>query len=216
MWKRYSARLRKTIVLALEEAARCRARWRGSHHLLLAMTRDGDSASSMMLKYCGIDPAKLGRAIEASFRTAGTIHHSSPDAGNAQPTFDDEAMKLLEDAVARADSLGEKHAGTEHLLLAVIDSGNAIISKLSVDSAEARDALSRWIKGGLSRRRWGPAPRRVRSAIARKPHCRLQDKLAQATSCLLLPRLCQVEPRSSALRKRSVSAVSQASQIASA
>ena len=170
MWKRYSARLRKTIVLALEEAARRGHAPAGIDHLLLAMTRDGDSALSMMLKYCGIDPAKLGRAIESRFRTAGTVQHSSPDAGNAQPTFDDEAMKLLEDAVARADSLGEKHAGTEHLLLAVIDSGNAIISKLSVDSAEGAMHCPAGSKaacrvGAGDRHRGGFAPPSLESSL---------------------------------------------------
>lgn len=171
MWKRFAPRLRKTIVFALDEAGRCGEERAGVDHLLLAIAHDRESAAATMLSYCGIDRAAL-----AALCPVGTAHHASRATALA-----DDAIELLRRASRQAEMRKDKHVGTEHLLLAALDTGNGVLSHLKISPAKAREALQRLIDSGLSRRQWGPPPPHFRSPVLRTVLTPV-TKLTRATS----------------------------------
>lgn len=171
MWKKFAPRLRKTIVFALEEAGRRGEERAGVDHLLLAIAHDEDSATAMMLSHCGIDPADL-----ANICRVVTTRHSS-----RATSLSDDAIQLLQGASQQAAMRKDKHVGTEHLLLAALETGNGTLSRLKISPAKAREALAQLIDSGLSRRRWGPPPPRFRSPVVRTVLSPV-TKLTRATS----------------------------------
>jgi len=171
MWKRFAPRLRKTIVIALDEAGRRGEERAGVEHLLLAIAHDQESAAATMLSYCGIDWAGLAKLCRV-----GTAHRASRATALA-----DDAIEMLQRASQQAEMRKDKHVGTEHLLLAALESGNGTLSRLKTSPAKAREALERLIDSGLSRRQWGPAPPHFRSPVLRAVLTPV-TKLTRATS----------------------------------
>ncbi len=173
MWKRYAPRLRKTIVMALEQAGRFGEDRAGVEHVMLAMAQDKDSTASMMLSHCGIDPRALRTSIETSLSSskapAGRVSSADPVLSKriSADILTDDAMELLHRAGTHAESRNDEQIGTEHVLLAAIDSGNGLLTHLRVSPDKARSALALWIDAGMPRRRWGTGPCRGKSLVAR-------------------------------------------------
>ncbi len=108
-----TARSKKVLVLAAEEAQRLNHTYIGTEHLLLGLVREGRGTGSVMLADLGVDLGKVRNAVESVVRRG-----ERPAAGEAQLT--PRATKTIELAIEEARRLGHGYVGTEHLLLSLI------------------------------------------------------------------------------------------------
>ena len=59
MFKRFTERARKVIILAREEADNYQHEYLGTEHILLGVLKDGGGIAIAVLQKLGVDPKKL-------------------------------------------------------------------------------------------------------------------------------------------------------------
>lgn len=118
MFKRFTSRARRTIVLAQEEARLLQHNYLGTEHLFLGLLAEGEGIGAQALAGAGItlDTARVG--VEEI-----TGRGQKMPSGHIR--FTPGAKKALEQALREALELGHNDIGTEHLLLGMLtDSEN--------------------------------------------------------------------------------------------
>ncbi len=135
---RFTARAKKALHLAEDEANRLHHASLGTQHLLLGLVREGEGVAALVLARHGIELERT-RAAVASTETS---------------TAGDDANGRFELAIASAQqdalNLGHNYVGTEHLLIALLHEDNgaalSVLRGLGVDSgaidAELRVVIS--------------------------------------------------------------------------
>jgi len=110
MWQRFTERARRAIFFAQEEATSHGVGWVGPECVLLGLIRDEEAVAVRMLRVAGVAVAdlraRLGASLSAPTAEAGRDLQLTPTAKRAIDTAYDEAR-----------ALGDRHIGTEHLLL---------------------------------------------------------------------------------------------------
>jgi Clp amino terminal domain, pathogenicity island component len=114
-WPGLSEAASGVVTRAAEEARLLRHRYLGTEHLLLALARDGGLAGST-LKRVGVSSEGVTEQIH---RIIGPGH----SADDATLGITPRTKRVLEAARKEARRLGHRCADTEHLLLAVCESG---------------------------------------------------------------------------------------------
>ncbi|MBT4094347.1 MAG: ATP-dependent Clp protease ATP-binding subunit ClpC, partial [Nitrospinaceae bacterium] len=114
MFKRFTERARKVIILAREEADNYRHEYLGTEHILLGVLKDGGGIAIAVLQKLGVDPKQLRLELERNLpkSTSGPVEGDIP--------FTPKAKKVLEYAVEEARLMGHNYIGTEHLLLGIV------------------------------------------------------------------------------------------------
>src|SRR5262245_5152252 len=109
MWSRFAPRLRKTVITALEIAAAGGQDEATDEHLLLAICRDEAAAATFMLDHAGIAPAAVAARI---------LKHPRPAARSDKVStrLSVSALAILSIATSEAETAGDQHVGTEHVL----------------------------------------------------------------------------------------------------
>ena len=64
MFKRFTERARKVIILAREEAEHYRHEYLGTEHILLGVLKDGGGIAIAVLQKLGVDPKQLRLELE--------------------------------------------------------------------------------------------------------------------------------------------------------
>ena len=133
-----TARVKKVLVLAAEEARRLSHNYIGTEHLLLGLVREGKGTGSVVLADLGVDLGKVRSAVES------VVHRGDrPAAGEMRLT--PQATQTIELAVVEARRLGHDYVGTEHLLLGLMreEAGLAasILSSLDVLAEQVHRAV---------------------------------------------------------------------------
>ncbi len=116
MFEQFSARARRVIILAQEEAKRLNHNTVGTEHILLAIIREGEGVASKVLESLNFSPDRVRVEIESSIGRG----ERAPDE---EVAFTQQAKKVLELALGEARRLKHKYIGTEHLLLGLILEG---------------------------------------------------------------------------------------------
>ncbi len=133
-----TARAKKVLVLAEEEARRLNHNHIGTEHLLLGLVREGKGTGSAVLADLGVDLGKVRSAVELVIRRG-----KHPAAGEVKLT--PRAKKAIELAMEEARRLGHGYVGTEHLLLGLIREGAgraaSILSNLDVPAEQVHRAV---------------------------------------------------------------------------
>jgi len=137
MFERFTARTRRVLVLAQEEARLQRHSYIGTEHILLGLIHEGEGIAATALRRRGI-------TIEAARRAVGeTVGPGAEPPGS--PPFTPRAKKVLELALREALQLDHSYIGTEHLLLGLIREGDGvgltIIQNLGVEPGELRQGV---------------------------------------------------------------------------
>jgi hypothetical protein len=112
---RYSQRARNVVVTAQNEARAARSTEITAAHLVLGLMSDPSSLAVRTLQELEVDPDAVRRAAVAML----------PEPVEDLPAlipFDTGARKALELTFREALRLGHRHVGTEHLLLALLES----------------------------------------------------------------------------------------------
>lgn len=111
MFKRFTERARRVIILAREEAEHYRHEYLGTEHILLGILKDGGGIAIAVLHKVGIEINQIKEKVEKS------LPQSSSTINIGDIPFTSRAKKVLEFSVEEARSMGHNYIGTEHILL---------------------------------------------------------------------------------------------------
>ena len=114
MFKRFTERARRVIILAREEAELYRHEYLGTEHILQGVIKDGGGIAVAIVQKSGVDLTQLKKELEKS------LPRSSNSLIIGDIPFTSRAKKVLEFAVEEAGSLNHNYIGTEHLLLGLL------------------------------------------------------------------------------------------------
>ena len=139
MFKRFTERARRVIILAREEAERHHHEYLGTEHILLGMLKDGGGIAITVLQKVGLGVDQIRLEVERHLpRNANSLIVG-------EIPFTPKAKKVLEYAVEEARLMGHNYIGTEHLLLGLLKEKEGIASKvlnnLGVRLVETREKI---------------------------------------------------------------------------
>ncbi|TFB09150.1 ATP-dependent Clp protease ATP-binding subunit [Candidatus Atribacteria bacterium MT.SAG.1] len=126
MFKRYTEKAKKAIMIAQEEAASLNHDYIGTEHILIGLIKEEEGIASQVLKQLGLDVDKVVEEIErlvgkGGFQQVGEI------------AFTPRAKKVLELASQEASQLKNSYIGTEHILLGLIKEGSGVAVRILAD-----------------------------------------------------------------------------------
>jgi excisionase family DNA binding protein len=176
---KFTARARRVLSLAQEEAIRLNHHFIGTEHLLLGLLTEGEGLAVQVLKSLGVD---LGQARESVEFVIG--RGDRPVQGEVGLT--PRAKKVIELAVDEVRRLDHPFIGTEHLLLGLLRERDGIagrtLVKLGVNLEQARAAIVR----ALDRRGRGDADQAAHEDLPPPPAeaARLLGPDEQALTCV--------------------------------
>ena len=110
MFKRFTDRARRVIVLAQEEARMLGHNYIGTEHILLGLIREGEGVAAKAL-------IALGISLDATRQAVEDIIGRGTQAPSGHIPFTPRSKKVLELSLREALSLGHDYIGTEHILL---------------------------------------------------------------------------------------------------
>ena len=139
MFKRFTERARRVIILAREEAERHHHEYLGTEHILLGMLKDGGGIAITVLQKAGLTVDQIRLEIERHLpRNANSLIVG-------EIPFTPKAKKVLEYAVEEARLMGHNYIGTEHLLLGLLKEKEGIAAKvlnnLGIRLVETREKI---------------------------------------------------------------------------
>ena len=137
MMDRFTARARRVLALARQEAANFKHDYIGTEHLLLALLFDGASLSAQFLRGLGVSENALRGRVAQMF--------PAQNANAGEVTYASMAKHAIETAVTEASSMDRDYVGTEHILLGVLaDEENhavKVLQSVGVDVEAARRSI---------------------------------------------------------------------------
>ena len=136
MLDKFTARARKVILLAREEATRMQHDMVGTEHVLLGLMREGEGGAAVVLKKFGLSLDIVRRQVEKITPSSGGMRV----VGDLP--FTNRAKAIIGYAVEESGNLNHNYVGTEHILLGVVREGNGtgikVLMHLGVDPEELR------------------------------------------------------------------------------
>ncbi len=137
MFKRFTERARKVIILAREEAEKSQHEYLGTEHLLLGVLKDSGGVAISVLQRLGVDLNQIRQEVERN------LPASSNTLIIGDIPFTSRAKKVLEYSVEEARSMGHSYIGTEHLLLGLVREkdgvGARVLNSLGISYADVRE-----------------------------------------------------------------------------
>jgi ATP-dependent Clp protease ATP-binding subunit ClpA len=132
---RFTERAQQALTLAEDEARALRHDYIGQEHLLLALVQVEEGLAAKVLAKLGMTPERMREAVAAKIGPGG----APPDAVLKRTERLERAIELAIDSGRR---LNHNYAGTEHLLLGVLEEregvGSNILLSLGVQLDEVR------------------------------------------------------------------------------
>jgi len=124
MFKRFTERARKVVVLAREEAERNRHEYLGTEHLLMGILLDGGGVAIAVLQKQELD---INHMISEVRKVMPPESHS---VVTGDLPFTARAKKVLEYSVEEARSMGHTYIGTEHMILGLIREKDGVAARV--------------------------------------------------------------------------------------
>lgn len=144
MFKRFTERARRIIILAREEAEHYRHEYLGTEHILLGVLKDGGGIAIAVLHKMGVDISHAKEKVEKN------LPQSSSVINIGDIPFTSRAKKVLEYSVEEARSMGHNYIGSEHILLGLVKEKDGQASKIltgfGVYYAETRENILNMLK----------------------------------------------------------------------
>src|ERR1044072_8237054 len=131
----FTARLRKVLTMAREEAARLHHEYVATEHILLGLIREGEGVAPTVLQNLNVELEEIQQKIEETVKKGKAGQASGPDL-----PYTSRAKKVLELAMAEARDLNHSYVGTEHLLLGLLREEKAIAAQVLTDAGVNLDA----------------------------------------------------------------------------
>lgn len=124
MFKRFTERARKVIILAREEAEKNQHEYLGTEHILVGVLKDGGGVAIAVLQRLNIDLKQMRTELE---------RHMPPNSNTliiGDIPFTARAKKVLEYAVEEARSMGHSYIGTEHMMLGLMREKDGVAARV--------------------------------------------------------------------------------------
>jgi ATP-dependent Clp protease ATP-binding subunit ClpC len=126
MFKRYTEKAKKAIMMAQEEAVNLNHDYIGTEHILIGLIKEEEGVASQVLKQLGVNVDKVVEEVE---RLVGKGEYQQV----GEVTFTPRAKKVLELASQEASQLKNNYIGTEHILLGLIKEGSGVAVRILTD-----------------------------------------------------------------------------------
>jgi len=137
-WARFSEGARRVIFYAQEEALRLGETFVSTEHVLLALTRDSESAAAHVLEQLGVSLSQL--RIEVEKRVT-----QGPSKVGHETQLTPRAKRVIDLAYEEARHFNDHYIGTEHLLLGLIREAEGLAGQIlkakGIDLERARVAI---------------------------------------------------------------------------
>ncbi len=126
MFKRYTEKAKKAIMIAQEEAVSLNHDYIGTEHILIGLLKEEEGVASQVLKQLGVHVDKVVGEVE---RLVGKGEYQQV----GEITFTPRAKKVLELASQEASQLKNNYIGTEHILLGLVKEGSGVAVRILTD-----------------------------------------------------------------------------------
>ncbi len=165
--ERFTQRARRVLSLAHQQAEKYRQTSIGTEHLLLGLMIEEGGIAGRVLRDLGLETERVHEIVE---RVSGY-----GDYKGGRIDLSPGVQKVLEEAIEEARRLGHHYIGTEHLLLALVQSTDGsvedVLRKLGVTSEQIRRQTKRVLQESSS-----SAPAAVGSSRTTKHSDKEKDK----------------------------------------
>ncbi|MEA2021318.1 MAG: ATP-dependent Clp protease ATP-binding subunit [Candidatus Caldatribacteriota bacterium] len=134
MFKRYSEKAKKAIMIAQEEAMNLNHDYIGTEHILIGLLKEGQGIAAQVLREFGIEEEKI---IEEIIKLIGKGENRQIN----EASFTPRSKKVLELASQEANQLKSNYIDTEHILLGLIKESSGIAVRILIDLGVNLDNL---------------------------------------------------------------------------
>jgi len=126
MFKRYTEKAKRAIMIAQEEAINLNHDYIGTEHILIGLIKEEEGVASQVLRQLGVNVDKVVEEVE---RLVGKGEYQQV----SEIAFTPRAKKVLELASQEASQLKNNYIGTEHILLGLIKEGSGVAVRILAD-----------------------------------------------------------------------------------
>ena len=144
MFKRFTVRASRVVVLAQEEARMLNHNYVGTEHILLGLIHEGEGIAAKTLESMNI-------SLEAVRDRVEEVIGQGQVAPTGHIPFTPRAQKVFELSVGEALQLGHAYIGMEHILLGLIREGEGVaaqvLQQMGIDLGRARREVIRLLSG---------------------------------------------------------------------
>jgi len=123
MFKRYTEKAKRAIMIAQEEAINLNHEYIGTEHILIGLIKEEEGVASQVLRQLGVNIDKVVEEVE---RLVGKGEYQQV----GEIAFTPRAKKILELASQEASQLKNNYIGTEHILLGLIKEGSGVAVRI--------------------------------------------------------------------------------------
>ena len=106
-------------------------------HVLFALLGDAEGIVYPLLHHVGANPAQLRAQVEAALDALPKVYTGATAEARISPA----TARLLETAATEAEALTDEYISTEHLLLAMVASGDHRAARILLEAGLTRDAI---------------------------------------------------------------------------
>ena len=139
-FEKFTAKARKVLVLAQDEARALHQPYVGTEHILLGLIQEKDGLAAQALERLGV----AYDAVVKGIREVASIDEGADVSGHL--SFTPRVKRVLENSLREAMQMGQSYISTEHLLLGIVreNEGTAldVLSRLGVKGDDIRTALN--------------------------------------------------------------------------
>lgn len=143
MFDRYTEKARRVIFFARYEASQYGSRSIETEHLLLGLLREDPA---LIRQFLG--PSSVAASIHSEIERKTTRGERFPTSIEVPLT--EESEKVLNFAVQEAERLGQRHVGTEHLLLGMLSVEGSLAARLLRERGLKSEAIREQVAKGLA------------------------------------------------------------------
>ncbi|MDH4184369.1 MAG: AAA family ATPase, partial [Nitrospinota bacterium] len=144
LFKRFTERARRVIIMARDEAEKNQHEYLGTEHLLLGVLKDSGGLAIAVLQRTGVDLKLIRVEVERN------MPHSTNTLIIGEIPFTKHAKKVLEYSMEEARSMGHNYIGPEHILLGLVREkdgvGAKVLNSLGITYSDVREHTAGLIK----------------------------------------------------------------------
>jgi len=136
------------LAIARKEAESTKSDYVGSEHLLMALIREGNGVAVKALENTSVDLVALHNKIAKSINANDSemLKGTKSTEQEIGLRFSPQARVLLENTLLEAKTMGCRHVGTEHLLLAILSPKNEsfpkdVLNAMGIDYEKIRQEV---------------------------------------------------------------------------
>lgn len=124
MQSQFTDKAQEALVQAYKCARQLKQGYIGTEHILVGLMREQESMAHKVLTDNGVSEEKIVEMIQDLISLQGGI------AVKEREGYSPRAQKILDEAYTQAQRFGQKKAGTEHLLMAIIKEGENVAARI--------------------------------------------------------------------------------------